>query len=92
MGISADAAPPAVCTLLETANTEVIFHLEVYVDSSIMSGTDVVKDLCFCAKAVGVERVALHGIGAGGVKGVERTFELHIMSRLAYIRIIISRD
>jgi isopentenyl diphosphate isomerase/L-lactate dehydrogenase-like FMN-dependent dehydrogenase len=57
-----------------------------------MSGTDVVKDLCFCAKAVGVERVALHGIGAGGVKGVERTFELHIMSRLAYIRIIISRD
>jgi hypothetical protein len=39
---------------LETANTDVIFHLDVYVDSGIRRGTDVVKDRCFCAKAVGV--------------------------------------
>jgi len=32
----------------------VIFHLGVYVDSGIRGGTDVVKDQCLCAKAVGV--------------------------------------
>jgi hypothetical protein len=52
LGISADAAPPAVWTVLETANTEVIFHLEAYVDSGIRRATDVVRDRCFCAKAV----------------------------------------
>jgi hypothetical protein len=53
LGISADAAPPAVWTLLETANTEVIFHLEAYVDSGIRRATDVVRDRCFCAKSSG---------------------------------------
>ena len=34
-----------------------------------------VKALCLGAKAVGVGRAALFGLGAGGTEGVERTFE-----------------
>ncbi len=39
------------------------------------AGTDIVKALCLGAKAVGIGRAALWGLGAGGPAGVERTFE-----------------
>jgi isopentenyl diphosphate isomerase/L-lactate dehydrogenase-like FMN-dependent dehydrogenase len=76
-GRSADTAPPALHTLLEIRKycPQVFSKLEVYVDGGIKRGTDVVKALCLGAKAVGVGRAALFGLGAGGVKGVERTFE-----------------
>ncbi|KLU89273.1 hypothetical protein MAPG_08247 [Magnaporthiopsis poae ATCC 64411] len=55
---------------------EVFDHVEVWVDGGIKRGTDVIKALCLGAKAVGVGRAALYGLGAGGWRGVERTFEI----------------
>ncbi|KAK4131689.1 FMN-linked oxidoreductase [Trichocladium antarcticum] len=77
-GRSLDTAPPAVHTLLEIRKycPEVFTTIEVWVDGGIKRGTDVVKALCLGAKAVGVGRAALFGLGAGGWKGVERTFEI----------------
>lgn len=76
-GRALDTAPPAVHTLLEIRKycPEVFGKIEVWVDGGIKRGTDVVKALCLGAKAVGVGRAALYGLGAGGREGVERTFE-----------------
>ncbi|KAK3336268.1 FMN-dependent dehydrogenase-domain-containing protein [Cercophora scortea] len=77
-GRALDTAPPAVHTLLEIRKycPEVFDTIEVWVDGGIKRGTDVVKALCLGAKAVGVGRAALWGLGAGGWKGVDRTFEI----------------
>ncbi|RDW67695.1 hypothetical protein BP6252_09091 [Coleophoma cylindrospora] len=77
-GRALDTAPPAVHTLLEIRKycPEVLSKIEVWVDGGIKRGTDVVKALCLGAKAVGVGRAALYGLGAGGPEGVERTFEI----------------
>jgi isopentenyl diphosphate isomerase/L-lactate dehydrogenase-like FMN-dependent dehydrogenase len=76
-GRGLDTSPPAVHTLLEIRKycPEVFGKIEVWVDGGIKRGTDVVKALCLGAKAVGVGRAALFGLGAGGPEGVERTFE-----------------
>jgi isopentenyl diphosphate isomerase/L-lactate dehydrogenase-like FMN-dependent dehydrogenase len=76
-GRALDTAPPAVHTLLEIRKfcPEVFTRIEVWVDGGIRRGTDVVKALCLGAKAVGVGRAALYGLGAGGTEGVHRTFE-----------------
>lgn len=76
-GRALDTAPPAVHTLLEIHKycPEVFSKIEVWVDGGIKRGTDVVKALCLGAKAVGVGRAALYGLGAGGQAGVERMFE-----------------
>ncbi|AEO65499.1 uncharacterized protein THITE_2112562 [Thermothielavioides terrestris NRRL 8126] len=76
-GRSLDTAPPAVHTLLEIRKycPEVFDAVELWVDGGIRRGTDVVKALCLGAKAVGVGRAALWGLGAGGWRGVDRTFE-----------------
>lgn len=76
-GRALDTAPPAIHTLLEIRKycPEVLDTIEVWVDGGIKRGTDVVKALCLGAKAVGVGRAALWGLGAGGWKGVDRTFE-----------------
>jgi isopentenyl diphosphate isomerase/L-lactate dehydrogenase-like FMN-dependent dehydrogenase len=72
-----DTAPPAIHTLLEIRKycPEVFDKLEVTVDGGIRRGTDVVKALCLGARAVGIGRAALWGLGAGGVAGVERTLQ-----------------
>lgn len=76
-GRALDTAPPAVHTLLEIRKycPEVFEKVEVWVDGGIKRGTDVVKALCLGARGVGIGRAALWGLGAGGPKGVERTFE-----------------
>ena len=76
-GRALDTAPPAVHTLLEIRKycPEVFDKLEVYVDGGIRRGTDIVKALCLGAKAVGLGRAALWGLGAGGVDGVRRTLQ-----------------
>ncbi|CAJ2501014.1 Uu.00g038670.m01.CDS01 [Anthostomella pinea] len=77
-GRALDTAPPAVHTLLEIRRycPEVFERVEVWVDGGIKRGTDVVKALCLGAKAVGIGRPALFGLGAGGQAGVERTLEI----------------
>ena len=79
-GRSLDTAPPSVHTLLEIRKycPEVFDRLEVLVDGGIRRGTDVVKALCLGAKAVGIGRPALWGLGAGGVDGVKRTLESEV--------------
>ncbi|KAL4796156.1 FMN-dependent dehydrogenase-domain-containing protein [Aspergillus venezuelensis] len=77
-GRALDTAPPAIHTLLEIRKycPEVLDKLEVYVDGGIRRGTDVVKALCLGAKAVGLGRPALWGLGAGGVDGVKRMLQI----------------
>lgn len=86
-GRALDTAPPAIHTLLEIRKhcPEVFDSIEVWVDGGIKRGTDVVKALCLGAKAVGVGRAALWGLGAGGWKGVDRTFESEFMCLLLLI-------
>lgn len=76
-GRALDTAPPAIHTLLEIRKycPEVLEKLEVWVDGGVRRGTDVVKALCLGARAVGIGRPALWGLGAGGVAGVHRTLE-----------------
>lgn len=76
-GRAADTAPPAVHTLLEIRKycPEVFDKLDVWVDGGIRRGTDIVKALCLGAKAVGIGRPPLWGLGAGGVDGVKRTLQ-----------------
>jgi isopentenyl diphosphate isomerase/L-lactate dehydrogenase-like FMN-dependent dehydrogenase len=45
---------------------EVFEKLDIVVDGGIKRGTDVVKALAMGAKAVGIGRAALFGLGAGG--------------------------
>ena len=77
-GRAADTAPPSIHTLLEIRKycPEVLSKLDVLVDGGIKRGTDVVKALALGAKAVGIGRAALFGLGAGGTEGVERVFEI----------------
>ncbi|KAL3442645.1 FMN-dependent dehydrogenase-domain-containing protein [Aspergillus insuetus] len=77
-GRALDTAPPAIHTLLEIRKycPEVFDKLEVWVDGGIRRGTDIVKALCLGAKAVGIGRPALWGLGAGGVDGVKRTLQI----------------
>ncbi|KAI5207700.1 hypothetical protein E4T38_03326 [Aureobasidium subglaciale] len=77
-GRAADTAPPAIHTLIEIRKycPEVLDKIEVWVDGGIKRGTDVVKALCLGAKAVGMGRNALYGLGAGGIAGVERVYEI----------------
>ncbi|KAF2462389.1 FMN-dependent dehydrogenase-domain-containing protein [Lineolata rhizophorae] len=77
-GRALDTAPPALHTLLEIRKfcPEVLERVEVWVDGGVRRGTDVVKALALGAKAVGLGRAPLWGLGAGGTKGVERLFEI----------------
>jgi isopentenyl diphosphate isomerase/L-lactate dehydrogenase-like FMN-dependent dehydrogenase len=77
-GRAADTAPPSVHTLLEIWKycPEVFKKIDVVVDGGIKRGSDVVKALALGAKAVGVGRAALFGLGAGGIQGVERVLEI----------------
>lgn len=49
---------------------------EIYVDSGIMSGADVVAAVCMGAKAALVGRAFLYGLMAGGFAGVRRCAEI----------------
>ncbi|PIG82260.1 hypothetical protein AARAC_000029 [Aspergillus arachidicola] len=73
-----DTSPPAIHTLLEIRKycADVLEILQVMVDGNIQRGTDVVKALCLGARAVGIGRPALWGLGAGGVAGVERALQI----------------
>ncbi|KAL2812562.1 FMN-dependent dehydrogenase [Aspergillus cavernicola] len=73
-----DTAPPAIHTLLEIRKhcPEILEKMDVMVDGGIRRGTDVVKALCLGAKAVGIGRPVLSGLGASGVAGVQRTLEI----------------
>ena len=65
---SIDALPE----IIEAAGS----NMPVLIDSGFRRGTDIVKALAMGAKAVGIGRPALWGLGAFGQEGVERVLEL----------------
>ncbi|KAF1990635.1 hypothetical protein K402DRAFT_200586 [Aulographum hederae CBS 113979] len=77
-GRALDTAPPSIHTLLEIRKycPDVFGRIDVWVDGGVRRGTDVVKALCLGAKAVGLGRPALFGLGAGGQEGVEKVFKI----------------
>lgn len=77
-GRAMDTAPPAIHTLLEIRKycPSVLSGVEVWLDGGIKRGTDIVKALALGAKGVGLGRLPLYGLAAGGQAGVERVFEI----------------
>ena len=77
-GRAADTAPPSIHTLLEIRRhcPSVFDKIEVWVDGGIKRGTDIVKALALGARGVGIGRLPLYGLAAGGVEGVERVLEI----------------
>ena len=55
---------------------EVGARIPVFVDGAFRRGTDVFKALALGAKAVGIGRAFLYGLGAFGQPGVERVLEI----------------
>ena len=51
-------------------------QIEVYLDSGIRRGSDVVKALCLGARAVFIGRAFAYGLGAAGAAGVVRAIEI----------------
>jgi L-lactate dehydrogenase (cytochrome) len=77
-GRGLDTAPPPIHTLLEIRKyvPEVLERIELWIDGGIKRGTDVVKALALGARAVGIGRAALFGLGAGGDEGVARVLQI----------------
>ena len=74
-GRQLDHAPSPI-GLLEDVMMAVGDKVEVIVDGGVRRGTDVLKALALGAKACSVGRAYLFGLGAGGEKGVDKTFAL----------------
>ena len=49
---------------------------EIYLDSGVRRGTDIIKALALGARAVLVGRPLVYGLGAAGEAGARRAFEL----------------
>jgi L-lactate dehydrogenase (cytochrome) len=75
-GRNLDTSPPSIITLLEIHRRcpEVFDHLEVYVDSGIRRGTDILKAVCLGATAVGMGRSMLFATNYGQ-EGVEHLID-----------------
>lgn len=72
-GRSLDTSPATILVLLELQRCcpQVFDRMEVFVDGGIWRGTDVFKALCLGAKAVGIGRGFLYGLGYGQ-EGIEK--------------------
>lgn len=70
-----DTAPSTIEVLPEVVSA-VDGRAEVYLDSGVRRGTDVLKALLFGARAVGVGRPWLWGLAVGGPEGVRRVIEI----------------
>ncbi|KAJ5143974.1 uncharacterized protein N7515_002761 [Penicillium bovifimosum] len=76
-GRNLDTSPPSIITLLEIHRRcpEVFDHMEVYVDSGIRRGTDILKAVCLGATAVGMGRSMLFATNYGQ-EGVEHLIDI----------------
>ncbi|CAF3979259.1 unnamed protein product [Rotaria sordida] len=70
-----DTAPPAIECLEDVVNA-VDGCAEVFVDTGIRSGTDVLKALALGARAVLIGRPILYGLACGGQDGVRRVLDI----------------
>lgn len=75
-GRNLDTSPPSIITLLEIHRRcpEVFDAMEVYVDSGIRRGTDILKAVCLGATAVGMGRSMLFATNYGQ-EGVEHLID-----------------
>ena len=74
-GRQLDGAPSTIRVLPEIVDA-VGHKTEVYLDSGIRSGQDVLKALAYGAKSTFIGRPMLYGLGAGGEAGVTRVLEI----------------
>ena len=74
-GRQLDGAPSTIRVLPEIMEA-VGGRTEVYLDSGIRSGQDILKALALGAKSTFIGRAFLYGLGAGGEAGVNRTLEI----------------
>ncbi|ATY64873.1 FMN-dependent dehydrogenase [Cordyceps militaris] len=76
-GRTLDTAPATILVLLELRKRcpQVFAALDVMVDGGVTRGTDVFKALCLGAKAVGLGRATLYGLGYG-YEGALKVFEI----------------
>ncbi|KAF1997260.1 glycolate oxidase [Amniculicola lignicola CBS 123094] len=72
-----DTSPPSILVLLELHKCcpKIFDTLEVYLDSGIRRGTDILKALCLGATAVGIGRPFLYSLNYGR-EGVEHLIEI----------------
>lgn len=75
-GRNLDTSPPSIITLLELQRRcpEIFEKMEIYVDSGIRRGTDILKAVCLGATAVGMGRSMLFAANYGQ-EGVEHLIE-----------------
>ena len=65
------------CDICDTLRSQrLLDRLEIYMDGGVRRGSDIYKALALGARAVGIGRPALFGLGAYGQEGVERALEL----------------
>ena len=74
-GRSTETGRPTIEALPEVVN-EVAGRIPVFVDGGVRRGTDAFKALALGAKAVGIGRPFLWGMGAFGEAGVDRVLEI----------------
>jgi 4-hydroxymandelate oxidase len=74
-GRSTETLRPTIQALPEVAD-EVGRYMTVFVNGGVRRGTDVLKALALGARAVGIGRPMLWGLGAFGQAGVERVLEI----------------
>ncbi|BCR85143.1 FMN-dependent alpha-hydroxy acid dehydrogenase [Aspergillus chevalieri] len=76
-GRNLDTSPPSVITLLELHKRcpEIFDRMEIYVDSGIRRGTDILKAVCLGATAVGMGRSMLFATNYGQ-EGVEHLIDI----------------
>ncbi|MBU1307789.1 MAG: alpha-hydroxy-acid oxidizing protein [Alphaproteobacteria bacterium] len=74
-GRQLDGAPSTIRVLPEIVDA-IGKRTEVYLDSGIRSGQDVIKALAYGAKGTFIGRPMLYGLGAGGQAGVARVLEI----------------
>jgi len=74
-GRQLDGAPSTIRVLPEILDA-IGSRTEVYLDSGIRSGQDVLKAMALGAKGTFIGRAMLYGLGAGGEAGVTRALEI----------------
>ncbi|KAI9371551.1 FMN-dependent dehydrogenase-domain-containing protein [Aspergillus egyptiacus] len=76
-GRNLDTSPPSIITLLELHKRcpEIFDRMEIYVDSGIRRGTDILKAICLGATAVGMGRSMLFATNYGQA-GVEHLIDI----------------
>jgi len=75
-GRQQDRVPPVLHTVAQEMPKLNGSGLDFMMDGGVRNGTDVLIALSYGLKAVGVGRVTVAGIGAGGREGLQRAFEI----------------